>query len=123
VGREGGTVGPELSTVGAKYPRDELIAAVLYPSAKIASGYEAASLALADGRVLTGIVRSETPETLTIQDADATSLRIAKDQVDERKRSEVSLMPNGLAQGLTPQDFADLIAYLETLKSTNTINK
>ena len=40
VGKEGGTVGPELSSVGAKYPRDELIASVLYPSAKISSGYE-----------------------------------------------------------------------------------
>ncbi len=58
VGKEGGTVGPELSTVGAKYPRDELIASVLYPSAKISSGYEPTVFALADGRVVTGIVRS-----------------------------------------------------------------
>ncbi len=43
--------------------------------------------------------------------------RIAKDQIEERKRSDVSLMPNGLAEGLSPQDFADLIAYLETLKN------
>jgi putative heme-binding domain-containing protein len=117
VGKEGGAVGPELSSVGAKYPRDELIAAVLYPSAKIASGYEPATLALADGRVVTGIVRGETPDAVEIQDAEAKLLRIKKDEIEERKRSDVSLMPNGLAQGLSTQDFADLIAYLETLKS------
>jgi len=117
VGKEGGAVGPELSSVGAKYPRDELIAAVLYPSAKISSGYEPAILALADGRVVTGIVRGETPEAVEIQDAEAKLLRIQKDEIEERKRSDVSLMPNGLAQGLSTQDFADLIAYLETLKS------
>jgi putative membrane-bound dehydrogenase-like protein len=117
VGKEGGAVGPELSSVGAKYPRDELIAAVLYPSAKISSGYEPAILALADGRILTGIVRGETPEAVEIQDAEAKLLRIKKDEIEERKRSDVSLMPNGLAQGLSTQDFADLIAYLETLKS------
>ena len=116
VGKEGGAVGPELSSVGAKYPRDELIAAVLYPSAKISSGYEPAILALADGRILTGIVRGETPEAVEIQDAEAKLLRIKKDEIEERKRSDVSLMPNGLAQGLSTQDFADLIAYLETLK-------
>jgi putative heme-binding domain-containing protein len=117
VGKEGGAVGPELSSVGAKYPRDELIAAVLYPSAKISSGYEPATLALADGRVVTGIVRGETPDAVEIQDAEAKLIRIKKDQIEERKRSDVSLMPNGLAQGLSTQDFADLIAYLETLKS------
>ena len=62
VGKEGGAVGPELSTVGAKYPRDELIASVLYPSAKISSGFEPATFALSDGRVVTGIVRNETPK-------------------------------------------------------------
>jgi putative heme-binding domain-containing protein len=116
VGKEGGTVGPELSSVGGKYPRDELISAVLFPSAKISSGYEPTTLAMADGRVLTGIVRNETPDALEIQCADAKSVRIAKADVDERKRSDVSPMPNGLAQGLSPQDFADLIAFLETLK-------
>jgi putative heme-binding domain-containing protein len=117
VGKEGGAVGPELSSVASKYPRDELIAAVLDPSAKISSGYEPTILALADGRVLTGIVRNETPDAVEIQDAEAKTLRIPKDQIDQRKQGEVSLMPNGLAQGLTPQDFADLIAYLETLKN------
>ncbi|HEX3449703.1 MAG TPA: hypothetical protein VHS97_15720, partial [Isosphaeraceae bacterium] len=63
-----------------------------------------------------GIVRNETPDAVEIQDADAKLVRLAKDQIEERKRSDVSLMPNGLAQGLSPQDFADLIAYLETLK-------
>ena len=123
VGKEGGAVGPELSSVASKYPRDELIAAVLNPSAKIASGYEPTVLALADGRVLTGIVRNETAQSLEIQDADAKMTRVAKDQIDERKRSEVSLMPNGLAEGLTPQDFADLIAYLETLKNAEVKGK
>ena len=123
VGKEGGAVGPELSSVASKYPRDELIAAVLDPSAKISSGYEPTILALADGRVLTGIVRNETPEAVEIQDADARTLRIAKDQIEQRKQGEVSIMPSGLAQGLTPQDFADLIAYLETLKNADFHNR
>ena len=117
IGKEGGAVGPELSSVGGKYPRDELIAAVLFPSAKISSGYEPSTLALNDGRVITGIVRNETASSVEIQDADAKSIRIDKSDIEVRKRSDVSLMPNGLAQGLSPQDFADLIAYLETLKN------
>src|SRR5258708_4303523 len=96
VGKQGRAMAPELSSVGAKYPRDELIAAVLYPSAKISSGYEPAILALADGRVVTGIIKSETPEYVEIQDADAKLARIPKTDIEDRKRSEVSIMPSGL---------------------------
>lgn len=116
VNKNGGSVGPELSSVGAKYPRDELITAVLYPSAKISSGYEPAVFALNDGRVFTGIVKNETKEAIEILDDNAKLIRIHADQIEERKRSDVSLMPNGLAQGISPQDFADLIGFLETLR-------
>ncbi|MDR3620866.1 MAG: HEAT repeat domain-containing protein [Paludisphaera borealis] len=116
VGKEGGAVGPELSSVGAKYPRDEIIASVLFPSAKISSGFESIVLALADGRVLTGVVKNETPEAVEIQDVDAHLIRVEKEEIEDRKRSDVSIMPPGLAEGISPADFADLIAYLETLK-------
>ena len=72
VGKEGGNVGPELGSVGAKYPRDELIASVLFPGQDLLSGYELQEvLAISDGRVLTGIVRNETADALEIQDARA----------------------------------------------------
>jgi putative heme-binding domain-containing protein len=116
IGKQGANVGPELSSVGAKYPRDELISAVLYPSAKVSSGYEPTTFALAGGRVVTGIIRTETADSVEIMDADAKLVRIAKSDIDARKRSEVSLMPNGLASGLSAADFADLIAFLETLR-------
>ncbi len=116
VGGQGGQVGPELSSVGAKYPKDEIITSVLYPSAKISSGFEPVVIATADGKVVTGIVKGETPDAVEIEDGEAKRQRILKSDIEERKRSDVSLMPNGLAEGLTSQDFADLIAYLETLK-------
>lgn len=113
---EGGAVGPDLSSVGAKYPREELITSVLFPSEKISSGYEPIILALDDGRVVTGVLKSESDEFIEIQDADAQTIRLDKAQVEDRKRSEVSIMPPGLAEGLAPADFADLIAYLESLR-------
>ncbi len=51
VAGQGGAVGPELGGVGVKYPREELITSVLYPSQRISSGYEPVILATADGRV------------------------------------------------------------------------
>ncbi len=115
---KGGLVGPELSGVGLKYAREELITSVLYPSQRISSGYEPVILATADGRVLTGIVKAETTDAIEIEDAEAKRIKVSKADIDARKMSDVSLMPNGLAEGLTATDFADLIAYLETLKDT-----
>jgi putative membrane-bound dehydrogenase-like protein len=116
VAGEGGKVGPDLSAVGAAYQRDELIASVLFPSAKIFSGYETDVVATHDGRVLTGIVKSDTAEALELDDANAQRVVIPKTEIDERKRSAVSLMPSGLAEGLSKEDFADVIAYLESLR-------
>ena len=116
VGGQGGAVGPELTSVGVKYPKDEIITSVLYPSAKISSGYEPVVIALADGRVVTGVVKGETAEALLIDDVDAKHQTIPKSEIDARKLGDVSLMPSGLAEGLSRDDFADLVAYLETLK-------
>ncbi len=118
VAGKGGLVGPELSAVGIKYPREELITSVLYPSQKISSGYEPVVIATADGKVLTGIIKSETADAIEIEDVEAKRIKVAKSEIDGRKASDVSLMPNGLAEGLSASDFADLIAYLETLKDT-----
>ena len=116
VGGQGGAVGPDLTGIAAKYPREELITSILYPSAKISSGYEPVIVATTSGQVLTGILKSETPDAIEIEDADARRITIAKPDVEDRRKSDVSLMPTGLAAGITPEDFADLIAYLESLK-------
>jgi putative membrane-bound dehydrogenase-like protein len=116
VGDEGGAVGPDLTGIGSKYARAELIESVLYPSAKIFSGYEPVVVATSDGRVVTGILKSDDDQHLILQDAEAQTVTIPKSEIDERRTGEVSLMPNGLAEGLSKQDFADLIAYLVSLK-------
>ncbi len=119
VAGEGGNIGPELSGIAARYPREELIASVLYPSAKIFSGYETVVVATADGRVLTGLIKSDNADGLEIQDAEGKRIKVAKADIEDRKTSDLSLMPNGIVEGITQQDFADLIAYLETLKDAS----
>jgi putative heme-binding domain-containing protein len=113
---QGGAVGPDLSDIGARYPKDDIVQSILYPSAKIFSGYEPVTIATNDGRVLGGVIKNETADAITLQDADAKTTTVAKAEIEERKVSDVSIMPNGLAEGLSKQDFADLVSFLETLK-------
>ena len=120
VGGTGGAVGPDLTGIAGKYTAEEIATSILYPSAKIASGYESQIIATADGRVLTGVLKAETAEAIEIEDADAKRIRIPIGEIEERRPADVSIMPNGLAEGLQPKDFADLLAYLATLKETAT---
>lgn len=116
VAGQGGAVGPDLTGIAARYPREELITSILFPSAKISSGYEPVIIATTSGQTLTGILKAETPEGIEIEDADAKRIKIGIGDIEERRKADVSLMPTGLAAGISTGDFADLIAYLETLK-------
>ena len=116
VGGQGGAVGPDLTGIAAKYTGDEIATSILYPSAKIASGYESVIVATKDGRVITGVVKADTTSGVDLEDAEAKRVRVPLDDIEERRTGDVSIMPNGLAEGLKPKDFADLLAYLATLK-------
>jgi putative heme-binding domain-containing protein len=114
---QGGNLGPDLSQVGGKFDRTHLIESILDPSAEITQGYHATIIETKSGRIFTGIVRSESPTAVTLLDAKGTSVTLAPDDIESRVVSPVSLMPEGLADPLTPAEFTHLIAYLETLRT------
>ena len=109
-------VGPDLSTIGVKYGRDELIRSILSPSAAIGYSFRSLVLALADGRVITGLPVEETPNRLVIKTAEGQRASLEPRTIEDRRNSDVSLMPEGLAQTLTVQEFVDLLEYLTTLR-------
>jgi putative membrane-bound dehydrogenase-like protein len=118
VGNEGADIGPMLSGVGTKYDRTFLIESVLYPSKQILDGYQQTILRMEDGDVLSGVIKGETATEVTLFDATANKTVIKKSDIKEREHGKLSLMPEGLHTSLKPEEFADLIAYLESLKET-----
>ena len=116
VGGKGATIGPDLLSVGTKYARDELIRSVLEPSNRILSGYQVTIVITDDGRTHQGIVKRETADSIELVDAEGKTTAIAADSIVERETANVSMMPNGLKDGLTLEDFADVVGYLESLK-------
>ena len=113
----GGEVGPDLSDVAGKFGRAQLIESVLEPSRQIVEGYRSTTVATAGGQVLTGIVKEESARRLTLVDAEGKKRIVPTAEIEERKASDTSLMPEGLASAVSPEEFADLVAYLETLRS------
>jgi len=116
VGKEGGTVGPDLSGISLKYNRAQLIESVLFPSKQILDGYHVTIVETKAGQVVSGIIREDTADGLTLIDAEGKLHTIKKGDVESRKKSEKSIMPDGLQTGLSLTEFADLISYLESLK-------
>ena len=108
-------VGPDLSTISTKYGKDELLRSILNPSAAIGSSFRSLVLALVDGRVVTGLPIEETRERIVIKTADGKRVAVRTGEIDERKSSDVSLMPEGLAQTMGPEELIDLLAFLSSL--------
>jgi putative heme-binding domain-containing protein len=110
VGADGGDAGPDLSAIGNKSDRPHLIESLLDPSRQIVEGYRTTMIAMRNGRVLSGVVRDETDDSLRLVDALAATTTIRKPEIAERKLSELSLMPDDLVSGLDAQSFTDLVA-------------
>ncbi|MBU6399453.1 MAG: PQQ-dependent sugar dehydrogenase [Verrucomicrobia bacterium] len=112
----GRKAGPDLSAVGDKFGRRELIEAVLNPSATIAEGYSTTILETKAGEEYSGVLKQISATELDLMGADGRRVRVPVGDIVARRTSEVSLMPEGLQAGLTLQEFADLIEYLVGLK-------
>jgi putative heme-binding domain-containing protein len=109
-------VGPDLSTIGSKYGKSELIQSILNPSAAIGYNFRSTVASLADGRTITGLVVEEAPDRLVLKTAEGQRVALRPSEIEDRKQVEVSLMPEGLAQTMGEADFVDLLAFLQTLK-------
>jgi putative membrane-bound dehydrogenase-like protein len=109
-------VGPDLSTIGTKYGKPELLRSILNPSASIPYNFQSYVVALHDGRVITGLPVEETREQLVLKTADGKRMSVRPSEIEDKKLSEVSLMPEGLAETMGAQDLVDLLAFLSTLK-------
>jgi putative heme-binding domain-containing protein len=118
---KGGSVGPDLFAVGDKFGRRELVEAVLRPSATIAVGYSTTIVRTRDGEVYAGIVKDATADAVTLAGVDGERVRIEAAEIAEQRTSDVSIMPDGLEAGLSPQEFTDVIEYLVSLKAPETL--
>jgi len=117
LGEQGGRIGPDLTGVGSRFSRIHLIESILDPSRTVAPSYETLSVALASGRVLTGVKTSQTDAVLLLGDNQGQTHEIALSEIDELQTQPRSTMPDGLEQRLTSTEFLDLIEFLLAQKN------
>ncbi|MBL8861577.1 MAG: discoidin domain-containing protein [Planctomycetes bacterium] len=114
----GGRTGPDLREVARRYSPAELLAHVLEPSRTIAPEYVAVIVSTTDGALIAGRITAEDDRRLVIQvdPYGGQTVEVAKDEVDERASSTVSIMPSGLLSTFQKAEVLDLIAWLAALR-------
>jgi putative membrane-bound dehydrogenase-like protein len=107
---EGQKVGPDI-TGSNRANLDYILENMVDPSAIVGKDYRATIIETKDGRVVNGLIQKETDSAVTLRTINDT-LVIAKADIEDRKLSDLSIMPEGQLNQLAPDEIRDLVAYL-----------
>ncbi|GAA4440357.1 c-type cytochrome [Ravibacter arvi] len=114
VGGQGGEVGPDLSGIGDVLTREQLVQALVTPSARLSPGYGMVMLTLSDGTTAAGILIAEDKEELTLKTAEAEPLHIPVGRITKRDNVPSS-MPD-MSKIMSRHEIRDVVEFLTTLK-------
>jgi putative heme-binding domain-containing protein len=107
--------GPFLGGIGTRYSRAELCESILKPNAKIAQGFETQWFKTKDDEEIEGFVTREGGDDLDVRNVAGITATLAKKNIAERAKREKSIMPEGLADKISPGELASLLAFMEGL--------
>lgn len=113
----GGNVGPDLSMIGVKASRENLLESILFPDKAIADQFVQWVVLDQRGLVTSGVLVEETPEHVVLRDGFGKDHKIAVKDIEQRTKSPKSVMPSDILPLMNDQDLMDLVTYLETLKT------
>ena len=112
-GEEGRGGGPDLSTVVKRFRRREILESLMFPSRVVSDQYVSWSVRLKNHDEITGMFVSESDDELTLITATGERVEVARDQIEERRESSLSIMPEGLVDSMTMRDLVSLMLFLE----------
>jgi putative heme-binding domain-containing protein len=107
--------GPFLGDIAARYNQKEIIESILRPNAQIAQGFVTTTVETKDGTEYEGFIVRESGDELEIRNLAGATV-IPKKDIVKRGTRPTSIMPEGLADQLKPEELAGLLAYLQSLK-------
>ena len=114
VGGEGTNVGPNLKGVASRLTREQLLQALIEPSARIAPGYGTTNFVLTDGQEVSGSIISETDELVQLKTSDAEPLRIPVTRIKSRENLPSGMPPMGAL--MSKREIRNVVEYLSSLK-------
>jgi putative heme-binding domain-containing protein len=116
IANQGTDFGPELTHIGTKYSRADLLDNILNPSKTIAPGFATYVVRTKAGDTLSGFLIKKTDEEIVLKDAQLKEVHVPAGDVQRMAVQSISAMPEGLLADLEPQQAADLIEFLSKQK-------
>ena len=107
-------LGPRLEGVSTRYSRHDLLASIVDPNAVVPDRYRTTVIETVDGRIISGSIVYDSVAGVVLQTVDGETVTVSQDDLQRRRLSNRSLMPEGLLFDASDQDWADLVRYLET---------
>lgn len=108
--------GPHLGQIGAILDREGLAMAILKPNDRISQGFATFNITLKDGMQYTGFISKETADQIELRNIAGQIFTIPTSKIKERKESHVSMMPAGLVNALSIEEFASMLTFLQNKK-------
>ena len=93
-----------------------MLEAIVYPSASFVRSYEPVIVATRAGEDFNGVLKKDAADEVVLATGPNTEQRIARTEIADMRPGTVSVMPSGLADQLSTQDLADLLAFLKATK-------
>ena len=110
-GNDGAQVGPDLTGFGT-HPKEEILIHLLDPSRSVVGNFKAYRAVTADGRVIVGLLASESKTAIEMVDAEGKRHPLSRDNLESLTESDKSLMPEGFEKQAKPEELADLLEFL-----------
>jgi putative heme-binding domain-containing protein len=114
-GKTGRAFGPDLGTVHA-WAASDIMTNILDPNKSIAHGFDMWSVTLNNGKILQGIISSETPTAITLGTPEGQVTNVARQDISSLTNLGMSAMPNDLEKKIDKQQMADLLSFLRQEK-------
>jgi putative membrane-bound dehydrogenase-like protein len=108
---QGYVLGPDLASVRAN-GKEKLLAGILNPNREVAPQYSSYLVETKDGESLAGLLVNESANSVTLRMAGGAESVVARANIASMQSRGKSLMPEGLEEGLSQQDMADLLEFI-----------
>lgn len=113
----GKAIGPDLLELTDKSP-ESLMMAIIDPNKAVLDQYIVYEIETQDGRSLSGVVTEASKSGLSYKNALGEMESLSQDIILSIRATGLSLMPEGLEEGMSHQDMADLTAFIARAKSS-----
>jgi quinoprotein glucose dehydrogenase len=114
IGERGGNVGPALTHIGDQLSREQILEALVEPSARLSPGFGTVKVTLKDGQIVTGVLMQERKDKLILKTSEAEPMEIPLTRISKRENQPSSMPPMGTL--MTKREIRDMIEFLSSLK-------